>query len=203
MLSQIFSLFRSTVVCPACDGTGEVTLEEESVIPAAALSGAVLGALVGGSAGCGCGCLAGIFLCAGKTFKVQEKCSHCAGAGRVASNKSTTLLDHLLLHCCSGKTMKMFHGTTAANAQSIMKNGFKPSSGGMLGPGVYVSADIEKAKRYGTSILILEVKLGKTKRIDSQSHPMRTSWNSHGYDSAWVPPNCGMVPSGLTENMRF
>ena len=106
-------------------------------------------------------------------------------------------------HGCTGKTMKMYHGTTPANAKSIMKTGFNPSSSGMLGEGVYVSSDIEKAKRYGSAILTVEVKLGRTKKIDSQSHPMRTSWNTQGYDSAWVPPNCGMVHSGLTETCVF
>ena len=106
-------------------------------------------------------------------------------------------------HGRGGKTMKMYHGTTYENGQSIIKNGFNPSSGGMLGQGVYLSADIEKAKRHGSSILVVEAKLGKTKKIDSQSHPMRTSWNSHGYDSAWVPAHCGMVHSGLTETCVF
>ncbi|KAK9979107.1 hypothetical protein ABG768_012552 [Culter alburnus] len=26
------------------------------------------------------------------------------------------------------------------------------------------------------------------------------TWPEHGYDTAWVPPNCGMVKSGLEEN---
>mmetsp|Transcript_6172 Transcript_6172/g.7015 ORF Transcript_6172/g.7015 Transcript_6172/m.7015 type:complete len:95 (+) Transcript_6172:2-286(+) len=82
-------------------------------------------------------------------------------------------------------------------------NGFKQSSGGMLGKGVYLSDDVEKCRRYGDSILSVEAKLGKTKKIDSQSHGMRTSWNSMGYDSAWVPANCGMVASGLSETCVF
>ena len=53
-------------------------------------------------------------------------------------------------HGRGGKTMKMYHGTTYENGQSIIKNGFNPSSGGMLGQGVYLSADIEKAKRHGS-----------------------------------------------------
>ena len=102
-----------------------------------------------------------------------------------------------------GRTMTMYHGTTSQNARSIMRNGFWPSRTGMLGEGVYVSTDIDKARAYGQCILVLEVQLGKTKKIDSQAHPMRTSWHDHGYDSAWVPAHCGMVRSGLTETCVF
>jgi len=97
----------------------------------------------------------------------------------------------------------MYHGTTSTNAHSILMQGFKPSSGGMLGQGVYVSDNIEKASRYGSVVLVTEVKVGKVKMIDSQDHPLRTTWNSHGYDSAWVPSGCGMVSSGLSETCVY
>lgn len=29
---------------------------------------------------------------------------------------------------------------------------------------------------------------------------MRKTWNILGYDTAWVPPNCGVTPSGLEED---
>eukprot|EP00435_Cladocopium_sp_Y103_P046926 s1358_g13.t1 len=141
---------------------------------------------------------------------VQETCRRCDGKGRVELGCGCNTPSSVQpfgtprgWHGRGGRTMRMYHGTTHANAQSIMENGFNPSSGGMLGQGVYLSADIEKAKRYGSSILVVEAKLGKIKKIDSQSHPMRTSWNSHGYDSAWVPAHCGMVHSGLTETCVF
>ena len=38
------------------------------------------------------------------------------------------------------------------------------------------------------------------KRIDSANHPMQKTWMILGYDTAWVPPHCGMVPSGLEED---
>ena len=38
------------------------------------------------------------------------------------------------------------------------------------------------------------------KRIDSVDHPMQKTWMILGYDTAWVPPHCGMVPSGLEED---
>jgi len=40
----------------------------------------------------------------------------------------------------------------------------------------------------------------RLKRIDRQGHPQQKSWHEAGYDTAWVPPRCGMVASGLEEN---
>ena len=41
------------------------------------------------------------------------------------------------------------------------------------------------------------------KRVDSANHPMQKTWMILGYDTAWVPPHCGMVPSGLEEDCVF
>nr|XP_055059073.1 grass carp reovirus (GCRV)-induced gene 2q [Misgurnus anguillicaudatus] len=108
------------------------------------------------------------------------------------------------------KSFIMYHGTTMANAQDIMRNGFKQSADGMLGPGVYVSRSLEKASRYPLDpkgeqlgILKLSVRVGKVKKIDYQGHPLQKSWHQNGYDTAWVPPNCGMVPSGLEEDCIY
>ncbi|GCC23169.1 hypothetical protein chiPu_0001562 [Chiloscyllium punctatum] len=108
----------------------------------------------------------------------------------------------------NGREYIMYHGTSVSNAKSIIQSGFKQSSKGMLGPGVYVSRDREKARRYPINtpndrvILMLKVQVGKVKKIDKENHPMSTTWKQHGYDTAWVPPNCGMrnVPSGLEED---
>ncbi|KAM3611711.1 uncharacterized protein V6R79_023052 [Siganus canaliculatus] len=106
----------------------------------------------------------------------------------------------------------MYHGTTIASARLIIANGFKQSSGGMLGRGVYVSRDKKKADRYplyndGSDRVVFElrVKVGRVKRIDIDNHPMQKTWNANGYDTAWVPPNCGMkaVPSGLEEDCVY
>ncbi|KAE8292322.1 hypothetical protein D5F01_LYC09689 [Larimichthys crocea] len=106
----------------------------------------------------------------------------------------------------------MYHGTSIANARLIIANGFKQSSGGMLGKGVYVSRDKRKAERYPLHnnpsdrvALELRVRVGRVKRIDKDNHPMQYTWSSQGYDTAWVPPNCGMkaVPSGLEEDCVF
>ncbi|XP_034094219.1 uncharacterized protein LOC117561087 [Gymnodraco acuticeps] len=107
---------------------------------------------------------------------------------------------------------KMYHGTSVAIARLIITNGFQQSSVGMLGKGVYVSRDQKKAERYPLHnnssdkvVLELRARLGRVKRIDTDNHPMQYTWNTQGYDTAWVPPNCGMkaVPSGLEEDCVF
>nr|XP_046243033.1 uncharacterized protein LOC124058139 [Scatophagus argus] len=106
----------------------------------------------------------------------------------------------------------MYHGTSVANARLIIANGFRQSSGGMLGKGVYMSRDKKKAQRYPLHsndsdrvVLELSVRVGRVKRIDIDNHPMQYTWSTQGYDTAWVPPNCGMkaVPSGLEEDCVF
>jgi len=102
-----------------------------------------------------------------------------------------------------GSGFEMFHGTSADNAASIERNGFKPSGGGMLGPGVYCSRDLRKARRYGGVVLRLCVHLGRVITIDRQGHPLQRIWQTQvggSFDAAWVPPNSGVVPSGLEEN---
>ena len=43
-------------------------------------------------------------------------------------------------------------GTSWSNAQKIAREGFKPSDDGLLGPGVYVTGDVEKAKRFAANL---------------------------------------------------
>ncbi|XP_029294774.1 uncharacterized protein LOC115012993 [Cottoperca gobio] len=106
----------------------------------------------------------------------------------------------------------MYHGTSIASARLIIANGFKQSSGGMLGKGVYVSRDINKASRYpllsittDRVVFKVQVRVGRVKRIDKDNHPLQYTWKANGYDSAWVPPNCGFaaVRSGLEEDCVF
>uniref|UniRef100_A0A8C7YPT5 Grass carp reovirus (GCRV)-induced gene 2j n=1 Tax=Oryzias sinensis TaxID=183150 RepID=A0A8C7YPT5_9TELE len=106
-----------------------------------------------------------------------------------------------------GRTYIMYHGTTRANAEKIKANGFQRSTCGMLGAGVYLSRDLEKARRYPINhpdkdrvIIKVKVNVGRVIIIRHQNHRLQKTWSSHGYDSAWVPPNCGMVNSGLEEN---
>ncbi|KAM4577921.1 uncharacterized protein V3H82_007443 [Fundulus diaphanus] len=106
----------------------------------------------------------------------------------------------------------MFHGTSVSSARAILSGGFKQSSAGMLGKGVYMSRDVKKAAHYppGSNpsdrvIFELRVRVGRVKRIDQDHHPMQYTWSAQGYNTAWVPPNCGMksVPSGLEEDCVF
>uniref|UniRef100_A0A8C5GGI7 PARP catalytic domain-containing protein n=1 Tax=Gouania willdenowi TaxID=441366 RepID=A0A8C5GGI7_GOUWI len=110
----------------------------------------------------------------------------------------------------NGKTYVMYHGTTSQAAQFIVGSGFRPSSGGMLGPGVYLSRDLEKASRYPINhpeydrvVVKVLVHVGRVICINYQGHPLQKTWQYNGYDTAWVPPNCGMVKSGLEENCVF
>uniref|UniRef100_A0A3B4TQM9 PARP catalytic domain-containing protein n=1 Tax=Seriola dumerili TaxID=41447 RepID=A0A3B4TQM9_SERDU len=111
----------------------------------------------------------------------------------------------------NGKTYIMYHGTTRKNAELIKANGFARSAGGMLGPGVYLSRDLLKASRYPIDhpehdkvVIRVTVNVGKVIVINRQYHPRQKNWHDckYGevYDTAWVPPNCGMVKSGLEEN---
>lgn len=105
------------------------------------------------------------------------------------------------------QTYVMYHGTTFKSAQSILKQGFRQSQDGMLGPGVYLSRDLQKASRYPINhpewdkvVIKVRVNVGKVIAITYQKHPLQKTWHDHGYDTAWVPPNCGMVSSGLEED---
>ncbi len=106
-----------------------------------------------------------------------------------------------------GQVYRMYHGTTREAAEQIKRSGFRQSSGGMLGRGVYLSRDVQKASRYPLDlpeslrvVLRVRVNVGKVKKIDHQGHPLQKTWHDHGYDTAWCPPECGMVPSGLEED---
>ncbi len=103
-------------------------------------------------------------------------------------------------------SVRMYHGTTREAAAAIIAGGFRKSTAGMLGAGVYVSRDRNKAACYPLHlpshervVLELQVNVGNVIVIDRQDHPRRSDWSQHGYDTAWVPPNCGMVPSGREE----
>ncbi len=92
----------------------------------------------------------------------------------------------------------MYHGTKVKNVPSILREGFRVSKDGMLGRGVYVSLDVNKAQKYGEVVLKLLVFVGKVRLVTSQDQPDRKTWQ-HNYDSAHVPEGCGMVRSGMTE----
>jgi len=107
-------------------------------------------------------------------------------------------------------TYVMYHGTDPQAAEQIERYGFLRSKDGMLGPGVYLSRDIMKAAHYPLHVPALQqhgrvifeclVQVGKVKRIDCKGHALQKTWSILGYDTAWVPPNCGVTPSGLEED---
>jgi hypothetical protein len=107
-----------------------------------------------------------------------------------------------------GREMTMYHGTSQAAAIQIKKggeHGLRPSTSGMLGAGIYCSRELQKAQAYakgngGGVIFELRVRVGKVKRIDLKGHPLQKTWHQAGYDTAWVPPGCGVNPSGLEED---
>uniref|UniRef100_A0A671XFF5 Poly [ADP-ribose] polymerase n=1 Tax=Sparus aurata TaxID=8175 RepID=A0A671XFF5_SPAAU len=101
----------------------------------------------------------------------------------------------------------MYHGTTKESAEAILTSGFRQSAGGMLGPGVYLSRDLQNASRYpidhpesDRAVIKVLVSVGIVIAINRQNHPHQKTWQDLGYDTAWVPPNCGMVRSGLVED---
>ncbi|KAK2832963.1 hypothetical protein Q5P01_016852 [Channa striata] len=111
----------------------------------------------------------------------------------------------------SGRRYVMYHGTTKMNAQKILDNGFRQSADGMLGCGVYLSRDLQKASRYPIDhpehdrvVIRVEVDVGQVIAINRQGHPRQKNWHNPNYgpvyDTAWVPPGCGMVRSGLEED---
>merc|ERR1712232_1538818 len=73
----------------------------------------------------------------------------------------------------SGAVYTMYHGTSPDNATKIRSMGFIPSSGGMLGRGVYLSRDRRKAMAYGDVILTCRVNVGRVKCVNHQGHPLQ------------------------------
>ena len=90
----------------------------------------------------------------------------------------------------------MYHATNASNVESILANGFRESTGGMLGPGLYVSRDIDKTRNYGDVCFKLLVYTGKTKKATAAD--TSGSWISQ-YDSVYLPPNNDVVASKREE----
>ena len=116
--------------------------------------------------------------------------------------------DHksLLSSGLASSSLSMYHGTSAVAAAQIEAHGFRPSTDGMLGRGVYLSQNIAKARHYARNAgVIFEclVDVGRVATIDRQGHPMQKTWHESGYDAAWCPPHCGMVSSGLEEHCIF
>ncbi|XP_035985775.1 uncharacterized protein LOC118559161 [Fundulus heteroclitus] len=137
-------------------------------------------------------------------FRLDLSGEDFSPTGSISLNR---VLQRITLLLNDHQTYTMYHGTTRASAQRILKAGFRQSKDGMLGPGVYLSTDLEKASRYPINcpeedkvVIEVQVNVGKVIVINYQNHPLQKTWHDHGFDTAWVPPNCGMVKSGLEEN---
>ena len=100
----------------------------------------------------------------------------------------------------------MYHGTRPEVAALIEQGGFKASTHGLLGPGVYLSRDADKARKYGATVLEVLVRMGRVCRVDH--HPelipkgngTDAPWHHvGGFDAAWVPPDCA---AGIFENAK-
>jgi hypothetical protein len=111
-----------------------------------------------------------------------------------------SLLAEHLQTCGRGKVIRMFHGTSLAAARSILQEGFRVSTKGLLGSGVYVTKDPEKAKMYGPVIVECDVHVGVVAVINKRHHNVQKCWAAHGFDSAWIPPHSSTVASGLEEH---
>ena len=73
------------------------------------------------------------------------------------------------------KVYVMYHGTSLESAALIEQKGFRASDGGLLGPGVYVSRNMQKAQQYrGSGGVILEVlvRVGIVCHINPHSVPV-------------------------------
>lgn len=141
--------------------------------------------------------------------KTMEECCYCGKSLNPAQIQDHKLACTMSPERCGRRldaredVFEMFHGTSEFAAAKIENEGFQPSVTGMLGPGVYCSRDLRKARAYGRVVFLLHVTLGRVIKIDRIHHPLRTIWQTPTgglYDCAWVPPKSGVVASGLEEN---
>jgi hypothetical protein len=91
----------------------------------------------------------------------------------------------------------MYHGTRPEVAALIEQCGFKASTQGLLGPGVYVGRTAEGCRKYGSTILEVMVRVGRVCRADQHPELIPRGYGTDapwhdvgGYDTAWVPPDC-------------
>lgn len=99
------------------------------------------------------------------------------------------------------QTLKLFHGTSWANAQKIMREGFIKSEDGCLGPGVYV-AHKEKATKFASDprhggaeggLVHVLVSFGNPKFVCNDDR----SWQQEGFDA------CRADHTSFSSNMEW
>lgn len=108
----------------------------------------------------------------------------------------------------SDQFFTMFHGTHKHHQSSILTDGLKKSRTGMLGEGIYLTRQFDKASRYplghkNKDQIVVEaiVNVGKVKRFDqvNRGDPLQKSWHT-AHESAWVAQKARGIGSGQEEN---
>ena len=75
------------------------------------------------------------------------------------------------LGIASGEVVRMYHGTSKVAAEQIQAEGFKPSTHGRFGNGVYLTKDIGHAQVHadqhpsGGTVLVVDVDVGRVQNI--------------------------------------
>ena len=97
----------------------------------------------------------------------------------------------------------MYHATPVRNVKNILDNGFKLSTGGIQGPGLYLSMDTDRSRGYGVKrpgdrgvcfkVLVYTGKTKKTSQVDTTG-----SWRND-FDTAFLPSKNTVVKSGKEE----
>uniref|UniRef100_A0A8C6UAJ4 PARP catalytic domain-containing protein n=1 Tax=Neogobius melanostomus TaxID=47308 RepID=A0A8C6UAJ4_9GOBI len=97
----------------------------------------------------------------------------------------------------------MYYPTSSSDAEYIRRHGFQ-SQDASLGRGVYLSRDLQKATmlplnhpEHDKVIIQVRVNVGRAIGINYQGHPMQYLWQTHNWDTAWAPPNCGIGWNGM------
>ncbi len=145
--------------------------------------------------------------------KINEQCCRTCKSSKGAYHGSECEKRAAVCHQHPDQTADflLYHATSLESALRIQAEGFRvpngPSqqkAGALLGPGVYASATLQKAMQYcdgpqGGIVFQLSVDLGRCKTLE-ENDPMMTTWQQHGYDSAWAPTGAGGRGAGLEEN---
>jgi len=102
------------------------------------------------------------------------------------------------------RTLKLFHGTSWKNAQSIKRNGFQASTEGRLGPGIYLGRE-DKARRFALDsdwhggpdggLVTVLVRIENPKFIRGED--VKGRWRREGYDA------CRTEYTLVSENMEW
>merc|ERR1712037_1000115 len=97
----------------------------------------------------------------------------------------------------------MYHATPVRNVKNILDDGFKLSTGGIQGPGLYLSMETDRSRGYGVKrpgdrgvclkMLVYAGKVKKTSRMD------RTGAWRKDFDTTFLPYNNTVVKSGKEE----